>query len=269
MTVQEFLGQATLQLQAAAITSARLDVLILLEDVLNKDRGLLLAHPEIVLTDSQLDLLNTFIVQRIKHLPLAYIRGRAAFYGRDFIVNTHVLVPRPETESMITLLKDCHFLEGAKLADIGTGSGCIGITAALEFPAAEVYVYDTSAEALKVAAANAALYKVRVQAAQQDLLTGAQEHFAVILANLPYVPTDYPVNKAASLEPAEALFSGTDGLDHYRIFWKQIAGLATKPQDVITEALPAQHASLTQLAAEAGYALHANLGFAQRFTRKG
>src|SRR5882757_1324613 len=123
MTIGEYLPMATKQLQDAGIESARLDVLIVLEDVLSMDRSRLFAHPEIELNQAQIDQLNTFITQRKLHTPLAYIRGRVAFYGREFAVNTHVLVPRPETESMVDLLKEISFKRPPLLADVGTGSG--------------------------------------------------------------------------------------------------------------------------------------------------
>lgn len=267
MRLGDFLNTATKQLHAAGVESARLDALILLEDVLGRDRANLIAHPEIALTEAQEALLNTYIARRCNHIPLTYIRGRAAFYGRDFTVNTHTLVPRPETEAMITLLKKLRLPAHPCIADIGTGSGCLGVTAALELLQSEVFLYDTSAAALKVASINARQLGVRAHIAEQDLLTHDAHHYDVILANLPYVPTTYPVNKAATHEPPVALFSGIDGLDHYRRFWQQVA--ISRPRYVITEALPDQHSSLEQLAYKANYTPSATEGLAQSFTLLG
>jgi len=263
MQLGDFLNTAIQQLKAAGIESARLDVLILLEDVLHRDRASLIAHPEMVLTQAHIALLNTYITLRCSHTPLAYIRGKTAFYGRDFIVNTYTLVPRPETEAMITILKKLKLPAHPHIADIGTGSGCLGITAALELPHSEVFLYDTSAAALKVASTNARQLGARVHIAEQDLLTRDAHHYDVILANLPYVPTTYPVNRAAEHEPPVALFSGTDGLEHYRRFWQQVA--INQPHYVIAEALLHQHDSLEQLAREANYQLSATEGLAQSF----
>lgn len=272
MTVGHYLQHATSQLHNAGIATARLDCLVLLEDVLDVNRASLLAHPEQQLSPIQEALLNTYVTRRQIHQPLAYIRGHASFYGRDFIVNKHVLVPRPESESMIDLLKGIRFLAPfvitPRILDVGTGSGCLGITAALELPAAEVTLHDIDSSALTVARQNTERYcYLKVRFGQVDLL----EHFPgsyqdVILANLPYVPTGYAINKAANFEPKLALFAGSDGMDLYRRFWQQLAALhAEKPRYIITESLEQQHTLSTMLARAAGYRLGQTQGLAQLF----
>lgn len=263
MTVGSFLEQAVRDLTDSGVQTARLDALIVIEDVTKQNRANLLAHPEQKLTESQIHKLNTYIIQRKHHVPLAYIRGRAAFFGRWFIVDSNTLVPRPESEAMIELLLKLG-LRAPTIADIGTGSGCLGITAALEIPAAHVFLYDLSSSALRIASANAEQLQVGVHIALQDLLENDTESYDVLLANLPYVPIGYPVNKAARHEPDLALFSGDNGLDHYRRMWKQLQRRA-KPQHVIIEALPEQHPELMALAQDAGYALQASEGYAQHF----
>ncbi len=267
-SLSDVLAAATRKLTDAGISTARLDILILLEDITGMDRSALLAHPEMELLHDQIDLLNKYVTQREKHVPLAYIRGRTSFYGRDFMVNDHVLVPRPETETIITFLKELALPTPVKVADVGTGSGCIGITAALEIPHAEVFVYDISSDALKVTAANATAHHVSVHAAQQDLLRDCHESFDVILANLPYVPITQHINKAAAHEPKLALFSGQDGLDHYHAFFDQLSGLPALPRTIIIEAEPHQHNELNHLAASQGYALKKSEGFVQLFALK-
>ncbi|HSX04993.1 MAG TPA: HemK/PrmC family methyltransferase [Candidatus Saccharimonadales bacterium] len=110
-TIGEWLKQSAERLKSAGISTARLDCLILLEDSIGHDRSWLLSHPEHELQGSVLKNLNTKIVQRATHVPLAYLRGKAEFYGRDFTVNEHTLVPRPETEAMINLLKRVRSME--------------------------------------------------------------------------------------------------------------------------------------------------------------
>lgn len=266
MTTQDFLVSASLTLARAGIPSARLDCLILLEDALDIDRTAILAHPETVISPSQLARLNKQIAQRAAHKPLAYIRGRAPFYGREFLVNTSVLVPRPETETMIEMLKELPLPSSPALADIGTGSGCIGITAALELPNAKVELYDIDREALQVAAKNAETLKASVTLRESDLLHD-EPAADIILANLPYVPERYTINQAAEYEPKHAIFAGKDGLSLYRIFWRQIAELPHKPAYVLTESLPPQHADLANLAKEAGYELDATQDFIQLYSR--
>src|SRR5262245_14482114 len=103
--LEVILQTAADRLQRAGLQTARLDVLVLLEYLLGRDRASLLAHPDLKITPLQERKLNTKIAQRARHVPLAYLRGKAPFYGRDFVVDRHVLVPRPETEAMIELLK--------------------------------------------------------------------------------------------------------------------------------------------------------------------
>jgi len=265
-TYAEFLDKGTDKLQAAGITSARLDILILLEDVVGTDRAHILAHPDALIKRADIAKLNNFITQRLEHVPLAYIRGQAPFFGRSFAVTSATLVPRPETESMITLLLEIPFTAPPRIADIGTGSGCLGITAGLELPGAKIFMYDTSKAALQVAASNAQRHKLGVHLRLQDLLADDPEHYDVLLANLPYVPTNYPINQAAGHEPPEALFSGADGLDHYVRFWRQLKTAENRPQHVITESLPTQHPALAHLARAAGYAQEKSAGYAQYFT---
>ncbi|HEY5805914.1 MAG TPA: HemK/PrmC family methyltransferase [Candidatus Saccharimonadales bacterium] len=254
MTVQEFLKEATRILREAEISSARLDCIILLEDALGLERAAILARPETEVTQPQLSKLNKEIAQRTKHVPLAYIRGEAPFYGRDFIVNAKVLVPRPETEIMIEMLKKLPLPASPSVADIGTGSGCIGITAALELPGAQAELYDIDAEALEVAAENVRTLKANAKIQESDLLE-AKPTTDVILANLPYVPERYEINRAAGHEPKHAIFAGEDGLKLYRKFWGQVATLPQKPQFVLTESLPPQHNDLSLLAKHSGYTL--------------
>lgn len=268
MTIGHFLPKATAQLQQAGIETPRLDVLILLEDALGIGRAHLLAHPETSLPPTVVAELNNKITQRKTHLPLAYIRSSVSFYGRVFRVTKHVLIPRPESESMIELFKKTAPPPRARVADIGTGSGCLGITAALEMPDATVELYDTSPHALAVARRNARLHHVVASVKRADLLEGLSNntHYHALLANLPYVPDGYPINKAAAHEPPGALFAGADGMGVYRRFWEQITKRTRKPAYVITETLTEQHAENIRLAASASYQLKDTIGLAQLYT---
>lgn len=261
-TTDNWLKEASKQLDQAGIESARLDCLVLLEDALGVDRAAILAHPDRQIDDvTEVDL-NTKIAQRALHTPLAYVRGHTEFYGRRFAVSPAVLVPRPESEAMITMLAP---LPGVtSIADIGTGSGCLGITAALLFPRAQVTLFDISDDALAVAKANARAHGATVAFKNNDLLT-SKPSATVILANLPYVPDNYPTNQAATHEPDLALFAGPSGLDLYRRFWQQVPELPAQPAHIFTESLLPQHASLSALAKTAGYRLAATDGLVQHF----
>jgi len=266
MRASDWLGQTTATLTTASIDSARLDALILLEDYTGHDRAYLLAHPELEVDENAL---SAAVQRRTGHEPLAYIRGHAEFYGRTFMVNEHVLVPRPESESLIELLKRLAPPQAA-IADMGTGSGCLAVTAALEVPDVTVAAVDIDEACLAVAKQNAVMHTAQVQLLHGDMLAPFLQKSCnftptVLLANLPYVPVNYPINAAAGHEPALALFAGPDGLDAYRKLFAQLKKLPTAPALIITEALLTQHDALEALAAASGYQLVANEGLAQAF----
>lgn len=256
MKAEAWLATATDGLLAAGIDSARLDALILLEDMTGRDRAWLLAHPDSVLTTEQLEELAAAVERRLQHEPLAYIRGHAEFYGRRFEVTPDVLVPRPETEAMIDLLKQL-LPNAARTADIGTGSGALAVTAALE-TGCEVAATDVDQACLDVAGRNARNYQLELRIFAGDLLEpflqpGCDFVPDVLLANLPYVPDSHPINEAAKHEPELALFGGNDGLDLYRQMFVQTQKLPKLPQLILTEALPEQHEALASVAKTRGY----------------
>lgn len=267
MNTATWLAEAANELRSVGIETARLDALVLLEDVLGVNRASLLAHPETLISSAQLNQLNNYITQRKSHTPLAYIRGRAPFYGRNFYVSSDVLVPRPETETVIAFLLTAaaSLPASATIADIGTGSGCIGITARLEIPTAQVILLDIDEKALAVARKNTLEHHTEVTIRHSNLLEGLFEPVDIVVANLPYVPETYPINQAASHEPRIALFSGTDGLDAYRAFWKQLGTLSHKPLHIIIEALPQQSQVLRDLAAAQNYKIAQADDFVQHF----
>lgn len=281
MTIQDWLVTAQAALQESGIATARLDSLVLLEAALGRDRAQLLAHPEDMMPVTALADLADQLERRLQHEPLAYILGYAEFYGRRFTVTPDVLVPRPESESIITVLKHLLPLTGlplanTKIADIGTGSGCLAITAVLETGVVACAV-DIDEAALAVCKSNAVLHTAPVLALQGDLLapilTNSAADFGlphVLLANLPYVPPEYPINDAARHEPALALFGtdnavGPDGLALFLTMFAQTTQLSTPPQLIITESLPGQHAALTEIAAQASYRLVETEGLVQAF----
>jgi len=275
-TVKTFLETATSKFQATGIQTARLDALILLEDATGKDRTWLLAHPEFVLSESAITLLQTQIERRAKHEPLAYIRGKSEFYGRSFMVSNETLVPRPETETIITLLRDVvgswkSKVETITIVDVGTGSGCLAVTAKLEFPQAIVIATDISSACLKIANQNAKNLGAEVTFYQGDLLqplpNTKYQIPNTVLANLPYVPNNYAINQAATHEPAEAIFGGSDGLNLYRRLFDQIKQLKRPPQHILTESLPFQHQTVQHMAKLHNYKLYKSSDFIQLFCR--
>lgn len=263
--VSKWLTAAAKQLSDAGIATARLDCLVLLEDVTGKDRTHLLAHPEDVIAPEQLAVLNAHIARRAAHEPLAYIRGKTEFYGREFLVSAHTLEPRPETEDMVDCLKELKdkFPKDAAVADVGTGSGAIGITAALELGLTKVDLIDIDKEALKIARQNVRRHGLKLTCRYGDLLTDGPHTYEVILANLPYVPDSHTINAAAMQEPRHAIFGGPDGLDLYR---RLFAELKNMPTYILTEALPFQHRDVEEIAYLHGYVLKGQTrGFIQVF----
>lgn len=264
MKINEWLSATTDKLSAVDIGSARLDALILLEDCLEKDRSWILAHPETILQGQALQKLDRQITRRAKHEPLAYIRGFSDFYGRRFKVNKRVLEPRPESETMVELFKGLK-LEKLVVADVGTGSGAIGITAKLEIHGAEVDLYDIDSACLAVARHNAVMHELHLHCYKRDLLNRPARNYDVVLANLPYVPNGWKINQAAAMEPRLAIFGGRDGLDLYRRLFAQIQKLEARPKFVLTEALPPQHEALAKIAESGGYKLSKSQDFIQVF----
>lgn len=269
MKTSDWLRVAQAALTDAGITTARLDCLVLLENVTGIDRAQLLAHPDTVIEPKQLNRLAEQLERRLQHEPLAYILGYTEFYGRRFAITADVLEPRPESETMIDLLKKLA-PRGAQVADIGTGSGALAITAHLETEAV-VCAVDIDKACLTVAKQNAVFHTTPLLTIQGDLLepflTGKADFTPqILLANLPYVPDSYQINTAALHEPRLAIFGGPDGLDVFRRLFEQAARLTSPPYLILTESLPPHHGELAKIAASSGYQQQVEDDFIQAFT---
>lgn len=272
MKTNEYLSRSTAQLTAAGVPTARLDCLVLLEDVLNTNRTQILAHPEREITEVQQKLLDVMVAKRGQHIPLAYIRKKTEFYGREFTINNHVLEPRPESETMIELLK--HYAQDVPqtIVDVGTGSGALAITAALELNNVAVAACDIDPACLLLAQKNAAAHKVPVSFYKGNLLAALPPAMAsqptALLCNLPYVPDDFQINTAAAHEPRLAIFGGSDGLDYYRALFDQLQVAHPGKTLVFCESLPTQHESLANIAGSANFKQIARDDFIQVFVRQ-
>ncbi len=177
----------------------------------------MLAHPESELTIEQAALFEQQLAQIRSGVPLAYVLGRQAFYGRDFQVSSATLIPRPETEQLIALALEiaADFQAGFLVADVGTGSGCIGITLACELPGITILAIDRSLEALRIAQRNARVHQVdaRCRMVQAALLDPINVECMLICANLPYIPTArLKTLEVSRHEPRLALNGGPDGM---------------------------------------------------------
>ena len=190
---------------------------ILAADSLNLSRELVFTHPEYPLTEKQRVRLDLLWQRRLAGTPLPYLLGWWEFFGNRFLVSPDVLIPRPETEEMVSLALDWlnQREEVTLAADVGTGSGCIAVSLALRCPRLRVHALDISHAALKVARRNTRRHSVssRVRCIQSDLLSNTQAVYPLILANLPYIPTaTLGTLEVAREEPRLALDGGVDGL---------------------------------------------------------
>ena len=269
-TISKWLKDSTRLLDQAGIATARLDCLVMLEDMTGIDRAKLLAEPNRILQTNYLKRLNSQIEQRVSHTPLAYIRGKTEFYGREFRINHFVLEPRPESETMIDMLKQLPSDNNTTIVDIGCGSGALAITAKLESPKTQVIATDIDPQCLNATKANAKKLQAVIDLRMGNLLdplvdlSGFQ---IILLCNLPYVPNSFQINPAALQEPRHAIFGGTDGLELYRELFAQLESFRSMPIFILTECMPPQHDDLSSIASAKGFELQKSEDFIQQFWR--
>jgi release factor glutamine methyltransferase len=266
MKVSEWLEHTVSEFAAADIPTARLDALVLLEDALGVERAQLLAHHDMEIPADVQNVLKEQVARRLTHEPLAYVRGKTEFYGREFALTNAVLEPRPESETMIELLlKRSDLPVEPRIADVGTGSGALGITAKLELPETGVELLEVDDKAIEVAKTNVIKFTSGIRVHKTDLLDGSSGNYDVLLCNLPYVPDEHTINAAALHEPAIAIFGGPDGLDLYRKLFEQVSKLQKKPLLILCESLPPQHTTLKAIGESHGYSQDAEDDFIQAF----
>lgn len=216
---------------------------------LGKDAGWLLAHGQDSLTDEQVTNIRGLFSRRAKQEPLAYLVGSQPFYGRSFSVTSDVLIPRPESELIIDQIKkDLSSHSAPMIVDVGTGSGCLAITASLELPHACVIAIDVSASALVIAKQNAQTLGAKaVEFMQGDLLTPIMDQtnsIHAIIANLPYLPQEEidasPTAGELAYEPQLALVAQDDGLALIKTCTQQATELLVCGGKLYLEMLPQQ-----------------------------
>ncbi len=214
-----------------------LDAQVLLAHALDKSRSWLLAHPEAQLSTNQLEKFEHLLAQLENGQPLPHVLGCWEFYGLEFELTPAVLIPRPETELLVDKALEwlhasplCPGEGGPYVLDVGTGSGCIAVSLAVQCPGLHVTASDISFDALQVAWRNAQKHAVaeRVRLVQADLLSSLKPGFGLICANLPYIPHNRLLSLAVyGREPALALDGGEDGLVTIRRFLQQARSALT------------------------------------------
>jgi len=210
---------------AAAAGVERLDAQLLLLQALGRpatDRAWLLAHDDEVMAPQAVQTFQAFCSRRTEGEPLAYIVGRKEFFGLDLRVDSRVLVPRPDTETVVDWALEVLAGKSAPyVIDLGTGSGAIALAIAHRRTDARVQAVDASADALTVAAGNALRLSLPVRFTQGDWLEGSAGPYDLIVSNPPYVAEGDEHLPALRHEPRQALVAGADGLDDLRAIVEQ------------------------------------------------
>jgi release factor glutamine methyltransferase len=268
MTIDQWLKSAANELADNLFPTARLDAEVILAHTIRKNRTYLHAHGDEELSPRDEEIANARLELRLDHVPVAYIIGHKEFYGRRFAVTPSVLVPRPESEELITLLKTIlpsttafSGIAPKRLVDIGTGSGCLGITAKLEFPELDVALVDTSRHALVVAEKNARDLGAEVETFVSDLLNEYPYSPDIILANLPYVDRTWDVSHELAHEPEEALYAEDHGLAVVKRCIEQAAHRAKPGAYLLLEADSRQLDVIASFATPHGFKETARGGF--------
>ena len=255
MIISEWLKIAAKSLKTANIPSARLDAELILANTLRKNRTYLHAHLDEEIDPRRFDIANARLDLRLDRVPIAYILGYKEFYGRKFTVSPSVLIPRPESEDLISLFLELTASEIAEkvLIDVGTGSGCLGITAKLERSNLSVILSDISKPALNIAEKNANALNADVHIQQQSLLNGQLKPVDYIFANLPYVDKNWDVSPELQYEPEIALFAEDEGLKLILQLISQVPRCLTSEGLLFIEADPQQHNRIIDEAMKNGF----------------
>lgn len=197
-----------MHISSAQTKFSDIEIDLLLSHLLKKPREFLCLEPNFLLSKSMIDRLKVLVKKRRSGWPIAYLIGYKDFYGLSLKVSRATLIPRPETEWIISRsLQIIKSIPKPKIIDIGTGSGCIAISIAKHSPTANIKAVDLSKAALKIAKENATIHKVKIKFTIQNLLLNDRSKYDLIIANLPYVKqTDYlKLKNQLSYEPKLAL----------------------------------------------------------------
>ncbi len=255
-SVREIIQRCHHELEAIGIPDARLEAEVMVMNVMRMPRQDLFAHQEDEATTQHEQDIRGILDRRRNREPLAYILGYREFYGINLLVNPDVMVPRPETETMVehALFMALMGMESAQLviADVGTGTGAIAINLAIHIPAARIYAVDLTDPVLNVASYNIHSHNVadRVTLCQGDLLEPVPEKVDLVVANLPYIPTEriHTLQPEVQWEPRAALDGGKDGLDLVRGMMSQATAKLNDQGIILLELDPEQMPVASEIA---------------------
>lgn len=257
--MRHLLQEATQRLKNAAIDTAALDARLLLQHVLELSHENLLLDPDSELTTEQLAQFESLIALRATHKPIAQILGTREFWGLPFKVTEHTLIPRPDSETIITALLSWQTRRGSplKMLDLGTGTGCLLLSALSEYPQSTGLGVDISQQSLAVAQENAENLGLlsRVEFKKSDWNCEINGVWDVVLSNPPYIPTADIAGLSpdvARFEPHLALDGGSSGLDCYRAITGFLPKILAEDGVALLEVGAGQAADVSALAAEQG-----------------
>lgn len=266
VTVQEALQSAADYLAKRRLRSPRQDADLLVASVLKRDRTFLYTHPEHQLSTAQKHLFQQWLIKRGEHFPLQYLRGKQEFYGREFSVRPGVFIPRPETELVLEaalgLLRESPE-EHLRAIDVGTGSGCIGITLACEEPRVVVTATDVSPIALQVAHQNAKKHRCldRLEFREGQTLNPVKDrpgYYHLVVSNPPYVSHQERNRVDASVdkhEPHEAVYAAESGQAIYKQLFSEARKVLRGQGKLVVELGEGAKQGICRLAQEKGWVL--------------
>lgn len=214
-TVKQVISEISKKLNSAKVAEPTANAEFIICTLLEKTRTEILAFGDISFPTEKETVLNEIVKQKIEGWPLEYIFNTATFLGRKFYVDNRVLIPRPETEELI--LKTQKKLKSApqNILDLCTGSGCIGISLALNYPRAKVMCSDISVPTLQVAKQNAQTHKAEINFVESDLFNNIEGKFDLIISNPPYIKEEdmQTLSPEVKKEPKLAQLGGKDGTE--------------------------------------------------------
>ena len=269
VTVRQWLETASRRLHEAGVDSATLDAKVLLCHALGKEPHFPFLCPDYIVEAQAAEILDSWVQRRAKKEPIAYIIGKKEFWSLDFIVTCDTLIPRPDSETIVQALLDTtsaiaiqHHSKAEEMeleiADIGTGTGCLLISALKTLLRAKGTAIDIKSEALEIARRNSELHGTcsRMEFIESNWLEKIDRKFDIIVSNPPYIA----LNEFAGLmedvkqyEPASALVSGQDGMDSYRMIATQAKTRLKENGYVILETGSTQTSSVAGIFMQQGF----------------